>query len=70
MSLDKALMVETRNRLDALRSGRADRPRCKGPRFDPARIPDPALGIAEREQIIGRFRGGVAARMPYAAWSC
>ena len=70
MSLDKALMVETRNRLDALRSGRADRPRCKGPRFDPARIPDPALGIAEREQIIGRFRGGVAARMPYAARSC
>jgi hypothetical protein len=38
-----ALLVETRNRLDALRSGRADRPRHKGPRFDPARIPDAAL---------------------------
>jgi ParB family transcriptional regulator, chromosome partitioning protein len=38
-----ALLVETRNRLDALRSGRADRPRAKGPRFDPARIPDAAL---------------------------
>jgi hypothetical protein len=38
-----ALLVETRNRLDALRSGRADRPRIKGPRFDPARIPDAAL---------------------------
>lgn len=37
------LLVETRNRLDALRSGRADRPRLKGPRFDPARIPDAAL---------------------------
>ena len=64
MSLDKALMVETRNRLDALRSGRADRPRCKGPSSIPLAIPDSALGIAEREQIIGRFRGGVAARMP------
>ena len=30
------LLVETRNRLDALRNGRADRPRPKGPRFDPA----------------------------------
>jgi hypothetical protein len=38
-----ALLVETRNRLDALRSGRANRPRPKGPRFDPARIPDAAL---------------------------
>jgi hypothetical protein len=38
-----ALLVETRNRLDALRSGHADRPRLKGPRFDPARIPDAAL---------------------------
>jgi hypothetical protein len=38
-----ALLVETRNRLDALRSGRADRPRVKGPQFDPARIPDAAL---------------------------
>jgi hypothetical protein len=38
-----ALLVETRNRLDALRSGRADRPRHKGPRFDSARIPDAAL---------------------------
>jgi hypothetical protein len=38
-----ALLVETRNRIDALRSGRADRPRRKGPRFDPARIPDAAL---------------------------
>ena len=37
------LLVETRNRLAALRSGRADRPRAKGPRFDPARIPDAAL---------------------------
>jgi hypothetical protein len=38
-----ALLVETRNRLAALRSGRADRPRPKGPRFDPVRIPDAAL---------------------------
>jgi hypothetical protein len=38
-----ALLVETRNRIAALRSGRADRPRRKGPRFDPARIPDAAL---------------------------
>jgi hypothetical protein len=38
-----ALLVEIRNRIDALRSGRADRPRRKGPRFDPARIPDAAL---------------------------
>ena len=38
-----ALLVETRNRLAALRSGRADRPRHKGPRFDSARIPDAAL---------------------------
>jgi hypothetical protein len=38
-----ALLVETRNRLDALRNGRADRPRSRGPRFDPARIPDAAL---------------------------
>jgi hypothetical protein len=36
-------LVETRNRLDGLRSGRADYPRLKGPRFDPARIPDTAL---------------------------
>jgi hypothetical protein len=42
-----AILVETRNRLDALRSGRADRPRHKGPRFDPTRIPDAAL-----EQLI------------------
>jgi hypothetical protein len=38
-----ALLVETRNRLDALRSGRDDHPRVKGARFDPARIPDTAL---------------------------
>lgn len=38
-----ALLVETRNRLGALRSGRADRLRSKGPRFDPACIPDAAL---------------------------
>jgi hypothetical protein len=38
-----ALLVETRNRIDALRSGRADRPRRKGPRFDPAHLPDAAL---------------------------
>jgi hypothetical protein len=31
-----ALLVETRNRIDAVRGGRADRPRRKGPRFDPA----------------------------------
>ncbi|MGA8758142.1 MAG: hypothetical protein WB611_17770 [Stellaceae bacterium] len=37
------LLVETRNRLAALRSGRADRRRPKGPRFDPAAIPDHAL---------------------------
>lgn len=37
------LLVETRNRIDALRSGRADRLRLKGPRFDPTRIPDAAL---------------------------
>ena len=37
------LLVEIRNRLDALRRGRADRPRPKGPRFDPAYIPDAAL---------------------------
>jgi hypothetical protein len=30
-----ALLVETRNRLDALRSGRADRPRIKGPASTP-----------------------------------
>jgi hypothetical protein len=30
-----AMLVETRNRIDALRSGRAERPRGKGPRFDP-----------------------------------
>jgi hypothetical protein len=36
-------LVETRNRLDGLRSGRADYPRLKGPRFDPGRIPDAAL---------------------------
>jgi hypothetical protein len=38
-----ALLIEIRNRLDALRSGRAGRPRPKGPRFDPAHIPDAAL---------------------------
>ena len=38
-----ALLVETRNRLDALRSGRADLQRAKGPRFDPLRIPEAAL---------------------------
>jgi hypothetical protein len=38
-----ALLVETRNRLAALRSGRVDHPRPKGPRFDPTRIPDAAL---------------------------
>lgn len=37
------LLVETRNRLDGLRNGRSDRPRVKGPRFDPACIPDAAL---------------------------
>jgi hypothetical protein len=36
-------LVETRNRLNALRSGRADRPRPKGSRFDPVRIPDARL---------------------------
>jgi hypothetical protein len=38
-----ALLVETRNRIAALRSGRADRPRPKGPRFAPAVLPDRAL---------------------------
>jgi hypothetical protein len=36
-------LVETRNRLYALRSVRADHPRPKGPRFDPMRIPNAAL---------------------------
>ena len=35
------LLVEIRNRLDGLRSGRADRPRSKGPRFDPGGSPMP-----------------------------
>jgi hypothetical protein len=38
-----ALLVEIRNRIDALRSGRIDRLRPKGPRFDPERIPSAAL---------------------------
>ena len=38
-----AMLVETRNRIDALTSGRADRPRPKGPRLDPSRLPDAAL---------------------------
>jgi hypothetical protein len=37
------LLVETRNRLNVLRSGRADCPRPKGPRFDAMRIPNTAL---------------------------
>jgi hypothetical protein len=37
------LLVEIRNRLEALRNNRADHRRPKGPRFDPAHIPDPAL---------------------------
>jgi hypothetical protein len=39
-----ALLVETCNRLAALRSGRADRPRAKGFRFNPERIPGAAPG--------------------------
>lgn len=38
-----ALLVETRNRLDALESGRAERRRQRGPRFDPPRLPEAAL---------------------------
>jgi hypothetical protein len=38
-----ALLVETRNRLEAVRSGRADRQRRPGPRFDAQRLPDAAL---------------------------
>jgi hypothetical protein len=38
-----ALLVEARNRIDALRSGRAANPRPKGPRFDPRRLPDAAI---------------------------
>jgi hypothetical protein len=38
-----ALLVETRNRLEAVRSGRADRQRQPGPRLDPQRLPDAAL---------------------------
>jgi hypothetical protein len=53
-------LVETRNRLDELRSGRADRPRAKGPRFDPARIPDAALQrLIQRHpdlEIVDRLR--------------
>jgi hypothetical protein len=56
-----ALLVETRNRLDALRSGRADRPRAKGPRFDPTRIPDAALERLIQQhpelQTVDRLRG-------------
>lgn len=38
------LLVETRNRLDAVRSGRAFQPRrFKGPRLDPVCLPDAAL---------------------------
>lgn len=48
------LLVETRNRIDALRSGRADRPRPKGPRFDPARIPYAAIErLIQRHSDLG-----------------
>jgi hypothetical protein len=74
-----ALLVETRNRLDGLRSGRADRPRSKGPRFDPARIPDAALERliqrhpdlevvdrlrAERARRSGQAQAGRRAKLP------
>jgi hypothetical protein len=53
-------LVETRNRLDALYSGRADRPCAKGPRFDPACIPDAALErLIQRHpdlEIVDRLR--------------
>lgn len=39
-----AFLVEIRNRVDAVRSGRADAPaRTPGPRFDPRRLPNAAL---------------------------
>jgi hypothetical protein len=54
------LLVETRNRLEALRNGRADRPRARGPRFDPARIPDAALDRLIQQhpdlEIVDRLR--------------
>ncbi len=37
------LLVELRNRHAALKSGRADFPRAKGPRLDPAHLTDEAL---------------------------
>lgn len=37
------LRMEIDNRLRAIRSGRADDPRPKGPRLDPTRLPDDAL---------------------------
>lgn len=37
------LLAETRNRILAVLSGRAEQPRAKGPRFDPQRLPDAAL---------------------------
>lgn len=37
------LLVELRNRHAALKSGRADFPRAKGPRLDPSRLTDEAL---------------------------
>lgn len=49
-----ALLVETRNRLEALGSGRAYAPRPKGPRFDPARLPDQALDrLIQRHPDLG-----------------
>jgi hypothetical protein len=38
-----AILVELRNRRNALISGRADFPRAKGPRLDPAMLTDAAL---------------------------
>jgi hypothetical protein len=37
-------LVEATNQLDRVRSGRALKPRAKGPRFDLTRLPDAALG--------------------------
>jgi hypothetical protein len=71
-----AFLVETRNRLNALLSGRADRPRPKGPRFDPARIPErrssassgsirtSVLSIACGPNASGTWRNGEGIALP------
>jgi len=65
-----AMLVEARNQILRVRSGRIHRPRVAGPRFDPAFIPDAALvSLIQRHPdlaVVDRLRAERARRLEAA----